>query len=120
MITKNLSIKMGLVNGTLGVAYDIMVNDSNEPVAVLVKVRRARAGENGYSGPLYSEGLEGVDDEREAVIPIGMYTALYREDRQTHKRQQFPLMLAWAMCWESNPTSRAASYCEITAATHNL
>ena len=104
LITKNLSIKMGIVNGTLGVVHDIVVNSSNKPVAVLVRVKRAQAGTNGYSGPLYMEGLEGVDDEHEAVIPIGMYTVSQKEGNQTHTRMQFPLMLAYAInCFPTIP-----------------
>lgn len=130
MITKNLSIKMGLVNGTLGVVHDIMVNSNGTPVAVLVKVRRAGAGVNGYSGPSFMEGLlEGVDDESEAVVPVGLYTVRYSEDKQTYTRQQFPLMLACARsawiptlalsgAWGLLSVLRASDLCRWTLTVH--
>jgi ATP-dependent exoDNAse (exonuclease V) alpha subunit len=96
-ITKNLSVKMGLVNGTIGIVHDIIVNSSGVPVVVLVKVRRAQEGRDGYSGPSFLQGVEGVNDLTEAIVPVGMQKASLKQDEQTHERQQFPLMLAWTV-----------------------
>jgi hypothetical protein len=54
MITHNISVELGLVNGTMGVVYDIIWNTrGNEPLTVLIALRKKTATTDGYSGPSF-------------------------------------------------------------------
>lgn len=41
MIVSNLSVRLGLVNGTKGVLYDLICNEHGDVVAVLLRVKRS-------------------------------------------------------------------------------
>ena len=54
MITHNICVELGLVNGTMGVVYDIIWNmRGDEPLAVLLALRKTTATTDGYSGPSF-------------------------------------------------------------------
>jgi hypothetical protein len=63
MVTHNLCVAHGLVNGTRGIVHDIIVRGPDQlPVAVLVKVQRRTATQDGYSGPCFLSGELDADD----------------------------------------------------------
>ena len=96
---------VGLVNGTLGVVHDIIVDhQSGLPVAVLVKVRKASLDSDGYHGDSFL--TDGIDTRTEAVVPVPMIRKTVRTEsadksssgqKEVHARTQFPLALAWAL-----------------------
>jgi hypothetical protein len=68
MVTHNLCVAHGLVNGTRGIVDDIIVGGPSElPVAVLVRVQRRTATQDGYSGPCFLHGEIGADDPASEV-----------------------------------------------------
>ena len=98
MLTHNLCVSHGLVNGTSGFVEDVIVSQHNVPVAILVKVRRRTATQDGYSGPCFIRGeLPDTDDAETAIVAIPRFGVEAWDRGMIHKRQQFPLMLAWAV-----------------------
>lgn len=96
MITHNLCVDLGLCNGTVGKVHDILCNEKGEAIAILVRVRRKTATQDGYSGPSFLAVADGVDMQQEAIVAIPRWTAEIWDSGQLHTRSQFPLMLAWA------------------------
>ena len=99
MITHNLCVSHGLVNGTVGIVRDIIVSgESQIPVAVLVTVRRKTRNQDGYSGPCFLNGeLADEDPATEVTVALSRYQCEMYDRGTTHTRSQFPLMLAWAV-----------------------
>jgi hypothetical protein len=101
MITHNISVELGLVNGTMGVVFDIIWNTrGNEPLTVLIALRKKTATTDGYSGPSFfsDEEAEELDiPNANAIVAITWRTEEIFESQRTHTRRQFPLMLAWAL-----------------------
>lgn len=97
MITRNLCVVHGLCNGTIGIVHDILVNDKGIAAAVLLKVRRATPTQDGYKGPAFREGVDGVDASKEVLIAVNRRSSEIWVDGRMEQREQFPLMLAWAL-----------------------
>ncbi|KAK3288081.1 hypothetical protein CYMTET_4435 [Cymbomonas tetramitiformis] len=97
MITWNLCIAHNLVNGTVGLVHDIICNAQGLAVAVLLLVKKRTPSQDGYSGPSFLERVEGVDMDKYAVVAIGRKVSQIYDGGVMHERQQFPLMLAWAV-----------------------
>jgi hypothetical protein len=99
MVTHNLCVAHGLVNGTRGIVHDIVVGGPNQlPVAVLIRVQRRTADRDGYSGPCFLDGEPRVDvPTSEVVVAIPLYQLEHYDRGRTYTCQQFPLMLAWAV-----------------------
>ena len=103
MVTHNISVALGLVNGTTGIVHDIICKSDGTPIAVLVRVRRATSTQDGYRGPSFlspdeMRSLETpLDPEADAVVALTRWKVESWEDGNNFQRQQFPLMLAWAM-----------------------
>ena len=97
MVTHNLCVAHGLVNGTLGIVHDVIVSPKDgEAVAVLLTVKRRTAQQEGYSGPCFLRGELAADDPAtEVVVAISRYTINRHERSVTHTRKQFPIMPAW-------------------------
>jgi hypothetical protein len=96
MIHRNLCVEHGLCNGTIGIVHDIIVNDTGFVTAVVLRVRRATPTQDGYKGPAYREGDDGVDAS-EVLVAINRRSTQIHKDGVLHERHQFPLMLAWAL-----------------------
>ena len=96
MIIKNLCTSHGLCNGTIGLVHDIIVNAEGFVTAVVLKVRRATLTRDGYKGPAYREGDDGVDAS-EVLVAVNRRQADIHAEGGMQTRQQFPLMLAWAL-----------------------
>lgn len=62
MVTHNLCVPHGLVNGTRGIVEDIIVTQSQVATAVLVRVQRRTEAQDGYSGPCFLRGILSDDD----------------------------------------------------------
>lgn len=62
MITHNLCVPHGLVNGTRGIVEDIIVTRDQVATAVLVRVHRRTETQDGYSGPCFLRGALAADD----------------------------------------------------------
>lgn len=108
MVTHNLCVAYGLVNGTLGVVHDILVSpkDPNEVAAVLLRVKRRTSRQEGYSGPCFLRGELAADDPAtEVVVSIGRFHCAIYERKLTHERGQFPIMLAWCAATRTTPVS---------------
>ena len=99
MIIKNLCTAHGLCNGTIGHVHDIIVNEKGFVTAVVLRVRRATAERDGYKGPAFREGGNGVDAS-EVLIAVNRRRASIwaggTEGKEEH-RDQFPLKLAWSL-----------------------
>ena len=97
MVTWNISVAHGLVNGTVGKIVDVLVKDGLVQ-AVLIAVRKASAEDSGYSGPTFVPASSyDLDDDEFAVVAIGRVTATVYENKNNSSRCQFPLMLAHAV-----------------------
>jgi hypothetical protein len=75
MVTHNLCVALGLVNGTRGIVHDIIVRGPDQvPTAVLLKVQRRTATQDGYSGPCFLRGELANDDPatevRSLLLPL--------------------------------------------------
>ena len=101
MITHNLCVALGLCNGTVGKVHDILCRADGLPVAVLLRVRRRTDEHDGYSGPSFlgpdHPSLQGIDMKEEAIVAVSRWTAEIYDSGTLYTRQQFPLMLAWAV-----------------------
>ena len=94
MVTRNLCISHGICNGTIGIVHDILVNSTGFVEAVVIKVRRATATQDGYKGPSFPGATEGVDLATEALVAINRRsTDIWTKEGQSEERSQFPLML---------------------------
>ena len=87
MITKNLCVKAGIVNGSIGILRGILVN-SNEPnqefpLCILVEL-------DSYSGPSFLSSYP-------KIIPIPPYHGYFEYKSQSCIRIQFPIVSAWAL-----------------------
>ena len=103
MIIQNLCVAHGLVNGTTGFVHDILCDAKGGVVAVLVKVKRRTATQDGYSGPSFLSAVEGVDLSTHAIVAITWAESSIYEGNDKHTRTQLPLMLAWAVTVRSQP-----------------
>ena len=100
MVTHNLCVTHGLVNGTRGIVHDIIVGGPSQlPVAVLIRVERRSTTRDGYSGPCFLEGEQQRADvpASEAVVAILLYQQEQFDRGKGNTCQQFPLRLAWAV-----------------------
>jgi hypothetical protein len=97
MINRNLCVAHGLCNGTIGNVHDIVVNDKGFVEAIVLKVRRATPTQDGYKGPAFREGDNGVDQSKEVLVAVNRRSSEIWADGGMQERQQFPLMLAWAL-----------------------
>ena len=77
--------------------HDIICDEKGSPVSVLLLVKRRTAQHDGYSGPSFLESADGVDMETHAIVALGRYKGKLLVDKKMHYRDQFPLMLAWAV-----------------------
>ena len=74
----------------------ILAKDPTQAVAILVKVKRCTANQQGYSGPCFERGVLAEDDPAtEVIVAISRYQCSEHSRKTTHTRAQFPLMLAW-------------------------
>ena len=102
MVTTNISVKHGLVNGTSGTVVDVLVQDGIA-YSVLIAVRRRTATRSGFSGPAFTDNVERFQldvAENLAVIAIGRVSIKVRGENKQERdssRSQFPLMLATAV-----------------------
>ena len=85
MLTTNLSVQVGLVNGAMGTVVAICYDDDGEspprlPVAVTVRF-------DSFSGPTLSDGS----------VPITPLRRTWLSTDKTCSRLQLPLKLAWAV-----------------------
>ena len=94
MITKNLCVEHGLVNGTTGIVEDIIVAADGVPCAILVRVKRRTGTTDGYSGPCFLGTDEGGGD---AIVAIHRWSNEVYDLAEKHTRRQFPFILAWAL-----------------------
>ena len=96
MVTHNLSVTLGLVNGTSETVHDILTDSAGQPVSVLVRVKRGTATRDGYRGPSFLGEQQmrdaGLDPDRECVVSIARWKSEIWDGGQLHQRQQFPLM----------------------------
>lgn len=101
MITHNLCVTLGLCNGTVGIVHDIVCREDGLPIAVLLRVRRRTDAHDGYSGPSFLEAdhpsVQGIDMNEEAIVAVSRWTAEVWDSGKMSTREQFPLMLAWAV-----------------------
>ena len=97
MVTWNISVSHGLVNGTVGNVVDVLVQ-RGVPTSILIAVRRASKDRNGYSGPSFCDPEKyDLDNAEHAIIAIGRKTVKRHANKQDCSRSQFPLMLAHAV-----------------------
>ena len=97
MVSWNISVAHGLVNGTVGNVVDILVQ-KGIPTAVLVAVRRATKSQPGYSGPSFTSPANyDLDVNENAIVAIGRKTVKVHVNKTDSTRSQFPLMLAHAV-----------------------
>jgi ATP-dependent DNA helicase PIF1 len=96
MITHNLSVETGLVNGTTGYVHDVVCDASGLPTSVLVLVKRRTETSEGYSGASFLESAHGVDMAKYAIVAIARISDDISNGSKKESRMQFPLMLAWA------------------------
>ena len=97
MVTWNISVDHGLVNGTVGKVAGFLVKDGIA-ASVLVAVRKASTGRNGYSGPSFVPAANyNYDDNEYAIVAIGRKSVKIHENKMDSQRSQFPLMLAHAV-----------------------
>ena len=87
MLTTNLWTEAGLVNGSMGIVYDILFEEQGPPV--LPKVIFVKFDQ--YTGPTISN-LEG-----EKVVPISPIKRSWEKNGTTCSRLQLPICLAWAI-----------------------
>ena len=84
MLTANLWVTMGLVNGAMGTIVAICYTGSGVPpqlpIAVMVRF-------DSYSGPVYSDGTVPITPIRRTWLTSGVQCS----------RLQLPLKLAWAV-----------------------
>eukprot|EP00965_Chrysotila_dentata_P135961 4494596-Pleurochrysis_carterae.AAC.1 len=101
LITHNTAKDLSILNGTPGSVHNILVGEDGLAVAVLVPVKRRTATADGYSGPSFLDTGEDLPDNfnlaTHAVIAVA-----HRQSEMAHRqgistRQQFPIMLAWAV-----------------------
>jgi hypothetical protein len=97
MVTWNISVNHGLVNGTVGTVVDVLVQDGIA-ASVLIAVRKASTGRNGYSGPSFvSAARYDLSDGEYAIVAIARKSVTIHESKADSQRSQFPLMLAHAV-----------------------
>ena len=102
MVTKNVSVKNGLCNGTMGTVCDILCDRDDKVVTVLVRVKKRTDKRRGYVGPSFltneelPQGIPPLEDD-EAIIALDRWTVTVLEDKTEHSRSQFPLMLCAAV-----------------------
>eukprot|EP00966_Prymnesium_polylepis_P202795 4698299-Prymnesium_polylepis.1 len=76
MITHNISVPLGLVNG---IVHDIICNASGLASSVLVRVRRGGKQRDGYRGPSFFDEVQmraaGLDPDEEAVVALCRWSA---------------------------------------------
>ena len=97
MVTWNITVPHGLVNGTVGTVVDVLVQDGLA-TSVLVAVRRAGDGKNGYCDPSFTSAEKyDLDTSDYAIVAIGRKTVKIHENKMDSQRSQFPLMLAHAV-----------------------
>ena len=87
MLTVNLWPSVGLCNGSIGSAVDIIYEPNTHPpslpVAVIVQF-------DSFSGPSFT-------DNEPSCVPVPPITATVQCGNVVHERQQLPLTLAWAL-----------------------
>ena len=102
MVTWNINIAAGLVNGTCGILHDIIVADSGVAVSLLVRVRKHTSTRDGYKGPSFLDDEHmlraGLDPAIESVVCIDRKRSeLSTSNGQRHSCSQFPVMASWAV-----------------------
>eukprot|EP00965_Chrysotila_dentata_P131920 4361400-Pleurochrysis_carterae.AAC.1 len=100
MVTHIIARAFSVLNGTVGIVHDIIVNTELLVVAVLIVVERATPYKQVYSGPSFidaGKAAGSVNLETHAIIPIGRVTSEKFHRFGSSTRQQFPLMLAWCL-----------------------
>ena len=111
MVTHNISVALGLVNGTVAKVHDIMCGSNQVPSVVLLRVKKASATSDGYRGPSFlsdemmlkaHEADPSIDPKTEAIIALSRWKSEIFEKGQSFQRQQFPLILAWYVCRHSS------------------
>ena len=115
MITHNLCVELGLCNGTVGLVHDIMCDLDGKAVAVLLRVKRRTASQDGYAGPSFLNAADGVDMAREAIVAISRCTAEIWDSGQMSTRSQFPLMVRRVALARAGCLPSARPHC-----THSL
>ncbi|KAF5336454.1 hypothetical protein D9611_006665 [Ephemerocybe angulata] len=96
MITRNLWLKQGLVNGTVGTVEDIVwapgASRSDIPLAVLVSCREYKGPTLWRTAPELPNFPNGVP-----IIPISALKTTFEVNGKPCARTQIPLRLAWAV-----------------------
>ena len=90
MINTNLSTELGLVNGTIGEVFDILVDSDGIPCAVLLLVDKTL-----YRGESFC--LPPKERTDVSVVAIGTHTATCYSGKKACERTNFPLMNAFAI-----------------------
>lgn len=87
MITKNLWVRAGIVNGSIGILRGILLNTEQVqhdfPLCLLVELHQ-------YCGPLFIPS-------HPKIIPVPPFHANFQFKGQSCTRIQFPVVLAWAL-----------------------
>jgi len=104
MVTWNLNVKYGLVNGSTGTIKDILYHSRNplniytlndQPYAIIVKI-------NGYNGPQFFP----EDPQKLNWLPLFPQTASWSYSDQQCTRTAYPISLAWAWTpWKAQGTT---------------
>ena len=115
MVTHNISVPLGLVNGTVGIVHDIICNASGLASSVLIRVRRGGKDRDGYRGPSFLDQVQmreaGLDPDQEAVVALCRWSAEVWDGGNMYQRQQFPLMcVALTLSSQPCPALRAAHH----------
>ena len=84
MLTRNLCVKHGLVNGSIGYVSEIIYAEGSRPPSLPVCVN---VKFDNYTGPKLDNG----------AIPIIPVSSTFQYNSSTCTRQQLPLRLAWAI-----------------------
>ena len=92
MLTTNVDISDGLVNGARGEVVHIVTNNSSEVISILVKFDNSSVGLKAIQTSPYKARFANA-------VPLSKYEVVFfaKEKRGSEiKRLQFPLTLAWA------------------------
>ena len=90
MLTRNLWVEKGLVNGAMGTVRDISWKEGQDPSKDLPEVLMVQF--DNYKGPFFAEDADGS-----GFVPIFPTTAWFECNGADCTRTQFPLRIAYAI-----------------------